>query len=162
MAASLALSALALAGQAYAQSTYQNTGIPKGFPDCQNGPLSNNTVCDITSDPLTRATALVNMFTLAEKFNNTGSESPGVPRLGLPAYTWWQEALHGVASSPGVNFSTSGNFSYATSFPQPILMAAAFDDQLITDVATVVSTEARAFNNDQRAGLDFWTPNINP
>lgn len=86
-----------------------------------------------------------------------------MPRLGLPAYTWWQEGLHGVASSPGVNFSTPGtNFSYATSFPQPILMGAAFDDNLIREVATVVSMEARAFNNFQRAGLDFWTPNINP
>ena len=83
-----------------------------------------------------------------------------MPRLGLPAYTWWQEALHGVADSPGVNFSDSGPFSVATSFPQPILMGAAFDDQLITDVATVISTEARAFNNDNRAGLDYWTPNI--
>jgi len=61
-----------------------------------------------------------------------------------------------------VNFSDHGPFSVATSFPQPILMGAAFDDQLIMDVATVVSTEARAFNNDDRAGLDFWTPNINP
>ena len=82
-------------------------------------------------------------------------------RLGLPPYQWWQEALHGVASSPGVNFSTSGNYSYATSFPQPILLGAAFDDALITAVATIISTEARAFNNDGRAGLDFWTPNIN-
>jgi xylan 1,4-beta-xylosidase len=114
------------------------------------------------ADPLTRATALINALTLEEKLNNTGSTSPGVPRLGLPAYTWWQEALHGVASSPGVNFSDSGPFSYATSFPEPILMGAAFDDQLITDVATIVSIEARAFNNDKRAGLDFWTPNINP
>ncbi len=69
---------------------------------------------------------------------------------------------HGVASSPGVNFSTDGDFSHATSFLQPILMGAAFDDKLIFDVATVVSTEARAFNNFNRAGLDFWTPNINP
>ena len=73
-----------------------------------------------------------------------------------------EEALHGVASSPGVNFSTSGNYSYATSFPQPITMGAAFDDALIHAVATVVSTEARAFNNANRSGLDFWTPNINP
>ena len=72
------------------------------------------------------------------------------------------KALHGVASSPGVNFSASGNFSYATSFPQPILMGAAFDDELIEAVATVVSTEGRAFNNFNRSGLDFWTPNINP
>lgn len=121
---------------------------------------------------------MIKLFTLVEKLNNTGSESPGVPRLGLPPYTWWQEALHGVASSPGVNFSTSGNYryrtfirgsnscsfalSYATSFPQPILLGAAFDDELINAVATVISTEARAFNNDDRAGLDFWTPNINP
>ena len=71
-------------------------------------------------------------------------------------------ALHGVASSPGVNFSSSGNYSYATSFPQPITMGAAFDDALIEAVATVVSTEGRAFNNANRSGLDFWTPNINP
>lgn len=73
-----------------------------------------------------------------------------------------EEALHGVATSPGVNFSTSGDFSHATSFPQPILMSAAFDDALINAVATVVSTEARAFNNVNRSGLDYWTPNINP
>lgn len=78
--------------------------------------------------------------------------------MGLPAYTWWNEALHGVADSPGVNFSDPGtNFSVATSFPQPILMGAAFDDELIREVATVVSTEARAFNNDGRAGLDYWS-----
>ncbi|EME48739.1 glycoside hydrolase family 3 protein [Dothistroma septosporum NZE10] len=156
MAALLITSALALACSAAAQLQ------GRGFPDCDNGPLKDNTVCDTTADPLTRATALINAFTLQEKLNNTGSTSPGVPRLGLPAYTWWQEALHGVASSPGVNFSDSGPFRYATSFPQPILMGAAFDDDLIRDVATVISTEARAFNNDKRAGLDFWTPNINP
>lgn len=65
-------------------------------------------------------------------------------------------ALHGVASSPGVHFADTGDFSYATSFPQPILMGAAFDDELIEAVATVVSTEARAFNNFNRSGLDYW------
>lgn len=154
MASALGLALLALAGHATAQLE------GRGFPDCVNGPLKNNTVCDTSADPLARATALINVFTIEEKLNNTGSTSPGVPRLGLPAYTWWQEALHGVADSPGVNFSDSGNYSYATSFPQPILMGAAFDDELIRDVATVVSTEARAFNNDDRAGLDFWTPNV--
>lgn len=75
----------------------------------------------------------------------------------------WSEALHGVAGSPGVSFAGAGeDYSYATSFPQPILMGAAFDDQLIFDVATVVSTEARAFNNGNRSGLNYWTPNINP
>lgn len=132
------------------------------FPDCVNGPLSNNTVCDTTASVADRARALVNELTTAEKFNLTGSASLGVPRLGLYFYQWWQEALHGVAQSPGVNFSDTGDFSYATSFPLPILMGAAFDDQLIQDVASTISTEARAFNNFNRTGLDFWTPNINP
>lgn len=61
-----------------------------------------------------------------------------------------------MASSPGVKFADVGDFSYATSFPQPILMGAAFDDELIEAVATVVSTEARAFNNVNRSGLDYW------
>ncbi|KAF1989469.1 glycoside hydrolase family 3 protein [Aulographum hederae CBS 113979] len=132
------------------------------FPDCVSGPLKSNTVCDVSATPLERATALIKLFTLEEKLNNTGNDSPGVPRLGLPPYQWWSEALHGVADSPGVEFSESGDYSIATSFPQPILMGAAFDDELITAVGTVVSTEARAFNNANRTGLDFWTPNINP
>lgn len=57
---------------------------------------------------------------------------------------------------PGKPMTDSGNFSYATSFPQPILMGAAFDDQLIYDVASVISTEARAFSNGGRSGLDYW------
>ncbi|ORY59062.1 beta-glucosidase [Pseudomassariella vexata] len=132
------------------------------FPDCVNGPLASNTVCDTTASIVDRAKALVAAFTTEEKFQLVGSTSPGVPRLGLPSYEWWQEALHGVASSPGVTFEKSGNYSYATSFPQPILMGAAFDDELIESVATIVSTEARAFNNGNKTGLDFWTPNINP
>jgi len=64
--------------------------------------------------------------------------------------------LHGVAFSPGVNFESTGNFSYATSFPEPITMGAAFDDPLIEQVAEVVSTEARAFSNAGKAGLDYW------
>ncbi|KAH7911484.1 glycoside hydrolase family 3 protein [Hygrophoropsis aurantiaca] len=132
------------------------------FPDCESGPLAFNPVCDLSLDPITRATALVSLFTVDELINNTDSTAPGVPRLGLPAYQWWSEGLHGVADSPGVNFSTSGPFSYATSFPQPIIMGAAFDDELIKSVGAIVGTEGRAFNNYGRAGLDFWTPNINP
>lgn len=64
--------------------------------------------------------------------------------------------MHGVAASPGVRFTSSGNFSYATSFANPILLAAAFDDELIERVGEVVSTEARAFSNVGKAGLDFW------
>lgn len=68
---------------------------------------------------------------------------------------WWQEGLHGIAYSPGVDFSDSGPFSHATSFPQPILMSAAFDDALIHSVATVVGTEGRAFNNYNHSGVSY-------
>ncbi|KAF9068366.1 beta-xylosidase [Rhodocollybia butyracea] len=133
------------------------------FPDCTNGPLATNLVCNTSANFVDRAKALVAAFTLDDMISNTGYQTPGVSRLGLPAYTWWSEALHGVAGSPGVFFAPSGsNFSFATSFPAPILMSAAFDDQLIGEVAAIISTEARAFNNFGDAGLSFFTPNINP
>ncbi|KAJ7078060.1 glycoside hydrolase family 3 protein [Mycena epipterygia] len=132
------------------------------FPDCVNGPLNGSPVCDMTKDPITRATALIARFNTTELIANTVNQSPGVARLGLPAYQWWNEALHGLATGHGISFASSGNFSSATSFPQPILLGAAFDDPLVLSVATTISTEARAFNNAGRAGLDFWTPNINP
>lgn len=112
---------------------------------------------DETTAPLERAKSLVALYTLEEKINATSSGSPGVERLGIPPYQWWSEGLHGIAG-PYTNFSDSGEYSYSTSFPQPILMGAAFDDALITEVAKVISTEARAFNNANRTGLDFWTP----
>lgn len=93
------------------------------------------------------------------------SQSLGASRIGLPPYAWWNEALHGVASSPGVRFNTSwanAPFSYSTQFANTITMAAAFDDELIYEIASVISTEARAFVNGGMAGLDYWTPNINP
>jgi xylan 1,4-beta-xylosidase len=61
-----------------------------------------------------------------------------------------------------VNYTYAGEYSYATSFANPIGMSAAFDDDLVYRVASVISTEARAFSNGGRSGLDFWTPNINP
>ena len=82
--------------------------------------------------------------------------------MGLAAYDWWNEALHGVGNSPGVEFADSGEFSHATSFASPILLAAAFDDELVRSVAELISTEARAYSNAGKAGLDYWTPNINP
>lgn len=132
------------------------------YPDCENGPLANNTVCDTSASPAARAAALVAAMPLSDKFQNLVDRSNGSRSLGLAKYEWWSEALHGVAGSPGVNFSESGKYSYATSFPMPILFSAAFDDQLVEDIATVISTEARAYSNARRAGLDFFTPNINP
>ena len=72
----------------------------------------------------------------------------------------WSEALHGVASSPGTNFS-SGPIRSATQFPAPITIAASFSRRLFREVATAVSTEARAMSNQRQSGLSFFTPNIN-
>ncbi|KAK0730894.1 glycoside hydrolase superfamily [Lasiosphaeris hirsuta] len=133
------------------------------FPDCVNGSLANNTVCDVKASPSDRAAALVKALNLAEKLANLVDNSLGAQRIGLPPYAWWNEALHGVAASPGVAFNWTGSpFSYATSFANTITMAAAFDDDLIFKIGNVISTEARAFINVGLAGLDYWTPNINP
>ena len=70
-------------------------------------------------------------MTLEEKFANTDQNQPGAPRLGLPPYIWWNEALHGIAEQNGVQFEEEGEWSHATSFPQPILTGAAFDDDLV-------------------------------
>ncbi|MDR2749355.1 MAG: glycoside hydrolase family 3 protein, partial [Clostridiales bacterium] len=97
-------------------------------------------------------------MTLEEKATQTLFNSPAIPRLGIPAYNWWNEALHGVARA-GV----------ATVFPQAIGLAAAFDKELMSGVAQVISTEARAKHNvavalddrDIYKGLTFWSPNVN-
>ncbi|CAI6336627.1 unnamed protein product [Periconia digitata] len=128
-------------------------------PDCVNGPLADNKICDVTATPLERATALVGAMEAEEKLGQLVSKSKGVSRIGLPPYNWWGEALHGVAGAPGINFT--GDYKIATSFPMPVLMAAAFDDDLIQEIATIISIEARAFGNGGVAPLDFWTPNVN-
>ncbi|KAJ7850775.1 glycoside hydrolase family 3 protein [Mycena olivaceomarginata] len=128
-----------------------------GFPDCVSGPLVNTTDCDASATPTARAQALIAMFTTDELVSNTNVGAPGVPRLGAA-----NEALHGVASSPGIVFAASGDFSFATSFPAPLHMSAAFDDPAVKAVGAVISTVGRAFNNAERAGLDYFTPNINP
>ncbi|CUH94386.1 hypothetical protein P22_0452 [Propionispora sp. 2/2-37] len=105
-----------------------------------------------------RAKALVAQMTLEEKVSQMVYNSPAIPRLGIPAYNWWNEALHGVARA-GV----------ATMFPQAIGLAATFDKRLLQQVADIVSTEARAkFHEFQRKGdhgiykgLTFWSPNVN-
>lgn len=134
------------------------------FPDCSGGPeiLTTNLVCNTSANPFERAAALINAWNITEKLGNLVDKSIGAPRLGLGEYDWWNEALHGVGWSPGVAFSPAGDFSYATSFASPILLSAAFDDDLVHAIADAISTEARAYSNFGHAGLDYWTPNINP
>ncbi|KAF2105591.1 glycoside hydrolase superfamily [Lophiotrema nucula] len=132
------------------------------YPDCANGPLARNEICRMSDDPAKRAAALVAAMTIDEKLANLVDQSLGTQRLGLSRYDWWNEALHGVAYSPGVSYNGSGDFSSATSFPAPILTSAAFDDELVEEIGLAIGAEARAFANGGHAGLDFWTPNINP
>ena len=105
-----------------------------------------------------RVRDLVGRMTLEEKVSQMTDVAPAIERLGIPAYNWWNEALHGVARS-----------GLATVFPQAIGLAATWDDSLVHRMATVVSDEARAKHHEyvrqgQRQryqGLTFWSPNIN-
>lgn len=105
-----------------------------------------------------RAEDLCKRLTLEEKTKLMMNGSPAIERLGIPAFDWWSEALHGV-----------GRNGLATVFPSCIGMAASFDDDLIEEVFTAVSDEARAKNTMARRedkvgkykSLSFWTPNIN-
>jgi len=142
-------------------ASFTNGQVANTYPDCVKGKLAGTPICDETQPVLTRAKYLVSLMNVTEKAIRLQNTAPAVDRIGLPAYQWWSEALHGVAGSPGVAFANSGDFSCATSFPEPIGLGATFDRQLIQAISTVTSDEARAFNNAGRAGLDFWTPNIN-
>ncbi len=105
-----------------------------------------------------QARELVAQMTLEEKAGQLRYDAPAIPRLGVPAYNWWNEALHGVARA-----------GTATSFPQAIGLAAMFDDALLEKLGDVAATEGRAKYNAYAAeedrdifkGLTFWSPNIN-
>ncbi|CAH0041943.1 unnamed protein product [Clonostachys rhizophaga] len=135
---------------------------PIHFPDCNREPLCSNAVCDSSLSPKERATALLSLWTIEEKITNLVEDASGVPRLGIKPYQWWAEGLHGLASrGVTVDSPSSGEWYCAASFPQPILVGAAFDDELVTAMADVIGTETRAYNADGRVGLDLYTPNIN-
>jgi beta-glucosidase len=113
---------------------------------------------DPSLPPEQRAADLVGRMTLQEKVSEMMNGAAAIPRLGVPEYNWWNEGLHGVARA-----------GYATMFPQAIGMAATWDTALIHNEGVVISTEARAKNNDALRhgnhaiyyGLTFWSPNIN-
>lgn len=105
-----------------------------------------------------KAKALVAQMTVEERASQLKYDAPAIERLGVPAYNWWNEALHGVARA-----------GTATMFPQPVAMASMFDEDAMQKIGDVVSTEARAKYNeavkhgdhDIYKGLTFWSPNIN-
>ena len=113
---------------------------------------------DPDRSPAERAHDLVSRMTLDQKVRQMQHNAPAIPELRVPAYNWWNEALHGVARA-----------GRATVFPQAIGLAATFDTDLMFRVADVISTEARAKYHEairqdihaQYYGLTFWSPNIN-
>jgi beta-glucosidase len=113
---------------------------------------------DITCSIEERVNDLVSRMTLEEKVSQMVHDAPAIERLGVPAYNWWNECLHGVAFA-----------GIATVFPQAIGLAATWDTRLMYEVATAISDEARAKHHDalrrnshdQFFGLTFWSPNIN-
>ncbi|HTV25940.1 MAG TPA: glycoside hydrolase family 3 C-terminal domain-containing protein [Polyangiaceae bacterium] len=121
---------------------------------------------DPSLPPQRRAADLVSRMKLEEKVLQMQSTAPAIERLGVPAYNWWNEALHGVMQGR------------ATVFPQAIGLAATWDTELMGRVADIISTEARAKYHDgltrpapptppqgafpgRVAGLTYWSPNIN-
>jgi beta-glucosidase len=132
---------------AIASSTAQTTQ-PSGAP----------IYLDPSQPTARRVDDLISRMTLEEKASQLVNQARAIPRLQVPAYDWWSEALHGVA-----------NAGTATVFPEPVGLAATFDDPLIHEMAIVIGTEARAKHyqavragrRDIMEGLDFWSPNIN-
>ncbi|KAH9306665.1 hypothetical protein KI387_011069 [Taxus chinensis] len=107
-----------------------------------------------------RVKDLIGRLTLQEKVEQLVNDASAVPRLGIPAYNWWSEALHGVSDvGPGTRFG--GAVPAATTFPTVILSAASFNESLWMAMGQVVSTEARAMHNVGLAGLTYWSPNVN-
>ena len=106
-----------------------------------------------------RAENIVSLLTVEEKIQQMVNNAPAIERLGIPAYNWWNESLHGVARSP----------YHVTSYPQAIGMAATWDTESLNKMADYCAEEGRAIFNDSRKkgitgiylGLTYWTPNIN-
>ena len=105
-----------------------------------------------------RVNALISQMTLDEKVSQMVYDAPAIERLGIPKYNWWNECLHGL-----------GRAGLATVFPQAIGLGATWDPELMLEVATVISDEARAKHHQAAGkgirqiytGLTFWSPNIN-
>src|ERR1700749_1007024 len=118
-----------------------------GSPQIQ-GASGSDAVTPIYKDPSysfsERASALVSRMTLAEKASQTDSNtSPAIPRLGVPTYGWWNEALHGVAELSQTNNANAGFLTNTTSYPINQAMAASFDPDLEYQISSNISDEAR-------------------
>ena len=132
------------------------TAAANKVPDVKEAPIWR----DNTKSMDARIDDLIRRMSLAEKVNQLKDDAPGIERLGLPAYRYWNEALHGVA-----------NNGAATVFPEPVGGAASWNPQLFHAEGNVIGVEGRAKFNDYAnahngdskwwTGVDFWTPNVN-
>uniref|UniRef100_A0A1X7THL1 Fibronectin type III-like domain-containing protein n=2 Tax=Amphimedon queenslandica TaxID=400682 RepID=A0A1X7THL1_AMPQE len=135
--------------------------------DCASSPQSSYTFCDTSKSPEERATDLVSRLTTEEIIAQTSTIAPAISRLGINAYNWRSNCLHGWASSGG--HWTSG--LHWTVFPAPINLGASFDPEIVEQVGSATSTEGRALHNimleaekgdsTEAAGLNCFSPNVN-
>ncbi|XP_020579311.1 probable beta-D-xylosidase 7 [Phalaenopsis equestris] len=129
--------------------------------DASNPSTKDYPFCNVNLPTERRVDDLIARLTLAEKISQLVDRAPPIPRLGLPGYKWWSEALHGI-SDAGRGIHYNGSISSGTSFPQVILTAASFNPLLWYRIGEAIGTEARAlYNAGQAEGLTFWAPNIN-
>jgi beta-glucosidase len=143
----------------FARRTLSTFVVSMAFMTCGAGAQNSAKPPYLNTDlsPQERAADLVHRMTLQEKASQLVNQSRAIPRLGVPAYDWWSESLHGVA----VNGTTE--------FPEPVGLAATFDAPGIHEMATAVAVEGRikhvqaerAGHSNIFEGLDFWAPNVN-
>jgi beta-glucosidase len=149
------LCALAVAGSSQIQGAAGSTQL-----------AADATPTPIYKDPSysfsERAADLVSRMTLAEKASQTDSNiSPAIPRLGVPSYGWWNEALHGVAELSQVNNANAGFLTNTTSYPINQSLAASWDPSLEYQIASNISDEAREVMPGNSEELDFYSPTMN-
>ena len=153
-------------------TVFVTASVHAAFPvpsvDCQSQPQVGYPFCDPTLNPQKRATDLVSRLTLEELVNQTSSIAPAIPRLGINAYNWRSNCLHGWTASSG----GPGWMGYTwTVFPAPINLGATFDKDLVLQAGQVTSTEGRALHNEimakfngasqEATGLNCFSPNVN-
>ncbi|KAI9097969.1 hypothetical protein K1719_025740 [Acacia pycnantha] len=154
------LASLLLLSEAVAPAEFTQSPPPFGC-DPSNPATKSYTFCNSKLSVSRRAQDLVSRLSLDEKLAQLVNDAPPIPRLGIPAYQWWNEALHGVSNAGrGIRFNAA--ITSATSFPQVILSAATFDSHLWYRIGQAIGAEARAiYNAGQATGMTFWAPNIN-
>ncbi|KAJ3345426.1 hypothetical protein HDU83_004086 [Entophlyctis luteolus] len=128
---------------------------------CMDPLLRHNVLCNSSLTYSDRAKFFVKQLTLEEKVAQMGNDAPGINRIGLPAYQWWNEALHGVCAHSCIE--DNGKRYCATPFPTALAQAASFNMDLVVKIGTAISSEARAIRRFTNGdfGLNVWSPNIN-